>query len=459
MTPDASVGSDLIVNNVTIIDPRTGGLHDGQSIIVKGERITQVRPSGAPLPRGTRVIDGTGKYVVPGLWDMHVHLEFWDFEDAFPLLVGNGVTGVRDMGSSYVDARALRARLAAGRPTVRVTLPGNVIDGDAPPELPHRIRVRTPEEARRAVQLQAERGGDFIKVGDGLDRPSYLAMAQESHAVGLPFVGHVPMNMTGAEAAKAGQRTIEHLTGLPDCDTCPELITAVSTYAAQRTWQVPTLVQIDTEVLTYSTGLDPAQQALAPETARQEWKKMREVSERFLPAREKRLTLFQSVLDYQKRMIGMMAAAGVPILAGTDLGVTGIIAGYSLHRELELLAEAGLTPLQVLRAATSEAAEAMGRSRDFGSVEAGKFADFLLLNSNPLQDIRALQDPHGVVAGGVAFVGAERRLLLESRRPVTANRSKPLALRHGGVANAGSADAGSTGAARETQGGELQASW
>jgi imidazolonepropionase-like amidohydrolase len=417
-----------VIEGVTVIDPASGARLPDTTVVVEGERIRDVGPaSRAQRPAGARVVDGTGKFLIPGLWDMHVHTLFGEWvpggrEVTLPLLLAWGVTGARDMGSDLDPILQAREDVARGRLAgPRLVVSGPMLDGPKP-QFPASIAVATPEDGRRAVRLLKERGVDFIKLQSLVPREAYFAIAEECRKQKIPFAGHVPDAIRASEASAAGQKSFEHLIGvfegsssaedallkgpkgparfLDTWDAAKEAA-LIALLAKNETWQCPTLLW------EYGGWLvDVVDIAQYPEI-------------RYAPAswREKTWPKFKadmvknSITDplavrerwvaHELRLVARLHAAGVPLLAGTDAppGV-GVVPGASLHRELARFTAAGLSPLDALRTATTNPARFLGKTGDLGTVADGKIADLVLLEADPLADIANTRRIAAVVANG-----------------------------------------------------------
>jgi imidazolonepropionase-like amidohydrolase len=411
------------ITNVTSIDPASGGArHRNMTIIVRGARIVSVGPAtSAVIPAQAVIYDATGRYLIPGLWDAHVHLTQAG-EKAMPLFVANGVTSVRDMGSDFAQIQRWKSAREAGAPLPRILSPGPKIDGGSTAEtLLNGVRkdtrvVATPDDARRAVDDLKAQGVDFIKVHNRLTPELYNAIVAESHKAGLTFSGHLPVAGPLAAAA-VRQHTIEHGRGMLMCAT--ELWSANATgegartlteYCAPqatqaqvipalvraRTWFTPTLVSWRGHAMVGDPGL--AQWLMTLPGDAEVWPDLRRhwVLMSGLPPRA-----LERSLDGQFGALAAEASrAGIPLLAGSDLGDPYVIPGYALHDELALMVAAGVTPLAALQSATSEPAKAFGLSDRLGAIRPGQMADLVLLDADPLADIHNTRKIHAVMLNG-----------------------------------------------------------
>jgi imidazolonepropionase-like amidohydrolase len=424
--------SILAIIHVNLIDATGAPVQADMTVIVQGKQILQLGKSASTtVPKAARVVDGRGKYLIPGLWDMHVHEIFgaWLPEDEkiTPVLfVANGVTGVRDMGGDLEPLKKWRARIAEGKLLgPRMIIAGPMLDGPIP-QFPSSAPVKDAAEGRRIVDELQKNGADFIKIQSLIPRDGYFAAADEARKLGIVFAGHVPDKVRATEASNAGQKSIEHLTGVFEgCSTVEDELMAaprgpgrgrfLSTYDPERakalialflknqTWQVPTLYWERGEWLIEQTnsGPDPLEKYAPVAWRDRTWPMFtRDISKGWstdpVADREK---FFQEEL----KMVGEMNRAGVPILAGTDTAAgVRVYPGFSLHDELELLVRAGLTPMEALQAATLNAGKYLDLP-DTGTIEKGKRADLVLLDSNPLVDIKNTRTIQSVVLAGRYF--------------------------------------------------------
>jgi imidazolonepropionase-like amidohydrolase len=428
--PGAS-DSALVFSHVSVIDATGAAMQSDMTVIVEGQRITEVAKSGqVRVPNHANVVDARGKYLIPGLWDMHVHTVFGDWlprneKVTLPLFVASGVTGVRDMGGDLAVLKQWRSEIAAGTLLgPRMIIAGPMLDGSVP-RFPSSAPVANAADGRRVVDELKAQGVDFIKIQSLIPRDGYFAAADEAKKVGIPFVGHVPDAIRASEASDAGQKSIEHFTGIFEgCSTIEDQLLKgpkslgrnVSTYdparakavialmAKNQTWQVPTLVWERGQWLV--DDIDLSHDALT-KYAPAAWKDrtwpmftrdiMKDMDTDPLPVRKR-------FVQMELEMTLAMHRAGVPFMAGTDTAAgVHVFPGFSLHDEMALFVQAGLTPMEALQTATRNPAQFMGRLSDMGTVEKNKVADLVLLDANPLDDIHNSRKIHAVVLAGRYF--------------------------------------------------------
>ena len=393
----------IVVHDVTIVDGRAPTPVPAMSVVIEGTHISAVGLAASlPVPDGAQVVDGTGGYLIPGLWDMHTHALWEPFVgDGFlTLFVLNGVTGIRDMGGTLDALSTVRAnegredfvapRIVAAGPWL------NPFSIDPRTEM----IVETPQEARDAVATLDEAGVDFIKVYVQLPRDAFLAVLEQAEARGLPVAGHVPVEgVTAMEASELGMRSIEHMQDeiggyCDDEETCEPLF---DTFRCNGTWQTPVLViRRNTAFFDDMGVVEHPSMRFAPAYLREEWEaaraRRRSAPQNYSPAPE----LFTRV----KELAGALHEAGIPILTGSDAGDFYSLAGFSLHDELAVLVDVGMTEWEVIRAATLGAAEYLEAVDSMGTVEAVKVADLVLLEANPLDDIRNTRRIRAVISNG-----------------------------------------------------------
>ena len=419
--------SPIAFAHVAVVGTNAARVLPDMTVVITGGSIASVDKAAADkVPKDAQVIDARGKFLIPGLWDMHVHTfthspnprlsQTW----FFPLFIANGVTGVRDMWTTGEDLSQVvqwRKGLADGSLLVpRYGAAGWLVDGPNPvgvhggkPDV-----VTTGQEARDFVRRVHATGLDFIKTYDHLSRETYFAIADESKKAGIPFAGHLPFAIKAAESSDAGQRSVEHMFGVDfgcsskeeelqaflvqgntwgpdqskemleafDQKKCEQLLEKL---ARNQTWQVPTFgvgvprLASDPRTKYIPINLRPAAQLERPTEPNGPQLRMR---------------------DYRSKLVVMMNKAGVPLLAGTDVSNRGLFPGFSLHDQLVIFVQSGLTPGEALKTATYNPAKFLGMLDYLGTVEKGKLADLVLLDANPLEDIHNTQKIRAVVLNG-----------------------------------------------------------
>jgi imidazolonepropionase-like amidohydrolase len=436
----------LVIRHITVIDATGRAPEPGMSVVIDADHIVAVGPwKKIHAPKDALTLDGQGKFLIPGLWDMHVHgasdtRARW----SHLLFLANGVVGVREM-SGPPDAHAWRAMQAsAPDPSPTIYLGSPIVDGQNP-VWPDSIVVANAAQGREVVDQQQQRGADFIKVYGNLSRDAYFAIADEANKRGIPFEGHVPESLTAAEASGAGQKSIEHLTqvaagssreegaSIAELRRLEALFRAPGATMAQKmdagrsiiqvntrivetfdeataqslfalfskngTWQTPTLTLLQAQIDEPLNTNDPRLKYLSKEV-RSKWNDG--YYKHFPPEpRAALVELSKAQFDESMKIVGLMYKSGVPILAGTDAMNPHCF--FGIHDELALLVDAGMSPLAALQAATRNAAQFIGQLDRRGTIEVGKVADLVLLDKDPLADIHNTRAIQAVVLNGRLF--------------------------------------------------------
>ena len=459
----------VALRHVTIVNVMDGSLRAEQTVLITGNRITAAGPSDEiRVSANADVIDAAGGFLIPGLWDMHVHsvgnvaldmavrsVAAMDWH--FPSFLAWGVTGVRNMNDGTGDlslelTNSVKRRLATGElHGPRFLANGPSIDGD-PPLGSNSAVVRTADEARAAVNKLVDSGADFIKVYENLSREPYFALMDQARRRGIPVDGHVPFRVTPEEAADAGQRTFEHvlamaagcsttaaaererfarvltpLAGAPALEGLTPLTLfhheralydsrdpaacapTIAAYLRNGVADTPNVVAYRDVVNAREILADTSRMRLVPQVIRQNWQAMLDTD-----VYREMQSVLQPLVPLYSANARLLNEAGVVLLAGTDVGIPALIPGISLHEELELLVEAGLTQLEGLGTATINPARVLGLADSLGSIEVGKLADLVLLDADPLVDIRNTQRIRAVVADGRVYRRGDLDRLLAS---------------------------------------------
>lgn len=388
----APAAQTLVIAGGYVVDPAGDAPPTKANIVIVGDRVVKVGPD-VVAPAGARTIDARGKYMVPGLWDMHSHLDAVNAVGFKPEgYVGHGVLGVRDMGGHVDKLFALKRELADGRIGPVLVMAGPTLNGEVFGDFQR--AVTTPDEGRAAVRELKAMGVDLIKIHRATQPEVFLAIVDEARKSGLPVAGHVPLGMSWVEAADAGIQSIEHMVTITEnemaapVNPAPNILAAaarmegpegeavIAALARNRTYLDPTLIVYERKLV----GAQPAAAAVA-----------------------------RGLYMRARAMVGRANAAGVAVLAGTDVVEQP---GVALLDELDLLVASGLTPRQALRAATTTAAGAAGRP-ELGQITAGAPASFLVLDADPGADIRNVRTLSMVVLRGLMLEASDLKRLRE----------------------------------------------
>jgi hypothetical protein len=441
----------VLIKQVNIIDVEKGRVIKNANVLIRDTAIASIT-IGKSNYKADTIIDGSNRYLIPGLWDMHTHL--WNDSTFFPLLLANGVTGVRDMFNIIESIHSWRKNIASGRIAgPQIIAAGPIVDGPKP-MWPRSVAVKDAEQGRRAVDsLKNILHTDFIKVYSLLPRDAYFAIAEEANKQHIPFAGHVPYSISVTEAARAGQKSQEHLDGFLEAasDSSDYYMQVVqkkiidttikglkSRQFLHRTYSAKKLQEVLQEMKKYDTWICPTlivnyNIAHSNDSSRLNDPRLqylpRSLTNYWNPANDFRLRswtaetykIFQQDFTMRLQMVKPIFDAGIPILAGTDFPNPFCFPGFSLHTELEWLVKAGLTPAQVLQTATINAARYLNLQNQYGSVSTGKIADLVLLDANPLTNISNTQQIQAVIVHGKVYNKTALNNMLESVKKKAGN--------------------------------------
>lgn len=436
----------VLIKHVNIVDVEKGTIITNANVLIRDTTITSVTTKQSNLKADT-VIDGTNRYLIPGLWDMHVHI----WTDAFfPLLVANGVTGVRDMLNYIQLIRSWRKKIAGNEIAgPQIIAAGPILDGPKP-IWPGSVVVKDADQGKRAVDsLKNLLHTDFIKVYSLLPRDAYFAIAEEANKQHIPFAGHVPAQISIVEAARAGQKSQEHLYGFLEAasDSADYFMQVIQEKIIdtnlkkqvnkkqflQRTFNAQKLKNALQEIKKHNTYICPTlvvlhNMAFANDSSRLQDPRVqylpKGVTNTWNPAKDFRsktrtpesAPVYEREFDLQLKLIKPIFDAGIPILAGTDFPNPYCFPGFGLHDELKWLVKAGLTPAQALQTATINAARYLDLQNSYGTVSPGKIADLVLLDENPLINISNTQKIQAVFVHGKLFNRAKLNNMLETAK-------------------------------------------
>ncbi|MGH9748033.1 MAG: amidohydrolase family protein [Candidatus Acidiferrales bacterium] len=453
----------LVLDHVTVIDVTGGPALADRTVIVSGDTIATIAKSGSvQIPKGAQLINGHGKFLIPGLWDMHTHIAgvsanpSWARNVLIPLLVANGITGIRDMGGDLDALEEWRREIESGTligPRIvaagPMLLPARRAGAPTAPADPAVLRVGTPGEARAAVDSLQKRGANFIKIIE-LSRENYFAVAEQSKKDGISFAGHIPSEVNATEASNAGQKSIEHIVYSSlafDCSSegselrqkyleaakkhddktadalteearrtfSPERAAALwQTFKSNGTWVTPTLFSIWENAHHPEDSPDDPALAYLPQSLRKEWAPKP-------PTQQDKdaEAWWRPQFENDSKLTGEMNRGGVHLLAGSDSLDRYVFVGTSLHRELQMLVGAGLTPLEALRTATSNPTEFLAQ-KNAGAISQGGRADMVLLDRDPTKDISNTQKIAGVVLRGNLLTRSNLDTMLAEARAAAA---------------------------------------
>jgi imidazolonepropionase-like amidohydrolase len=459
----AAAPNPLVLTHVTLIDATGRSPQTDQTVVIEKGRIVSIVPAAsAKLPKNARVVDATGKTLIPGLWDMHVHLAgvnadpSWSKQVLLPLLLANGIVGVRDMGGDLEALLAWKRDVESGAllaPHIIAAGPWLAGGGRKTPE---QYPVKDADEARAAVRDLKLRGADFIKIISLPSKEAFFAVADESRKQNISFVGHLPFQISAIDASNAGIRSIEHLLysafslsfSSKEDDLRQRLIAAEHkgdsvawekiAHESDATYDTDKAAALFLTLKKNGTRVTPTLNSLNTASHPEEWSVDDPLLEFAPPALAKqwRDSFHDDQMKQRAAWLARQASndwkltselhhAGIALLVGSDSLDPFVFPGESLHKELVEMVRAGLTPAEVLQSATRGAAQFLGRERDLGTVEPGKAADLVLLDASPLENIANTQRITAVVRDGKYLDRGDLDKLLAGAKSAAAAVSAP----------------------------------
>jgi len=458
----AEPSSQLAITHVTLIDGSGHPPQSDQTVLIEGRRIAAVGPTAKiKVPKAARTIDASGKFLLPGFWDMHVHLAginadpSWSKQVLLPLLLANGITGVRDMGGDLDALLSWQRDIESGAllgPHIVAAGPFLAASGRKTSE---QYPVANADAARAAVDDLKKRGANFIKIISMPSRDAFFAVADECKKQNIPFAGHLPFEIGVIEASNAGMHSIEHLLysafalsfSSKEAELRPRLVQAEkkgdsaaweqiaheadATYSPEKaaavfqtlkkngTWVTPTLASLNITSHPERWKIDDPLLAFVPPAMAKEWR------DSFDDAQMKQRAAWlarQASNDW--KLTGELHQAGVHLLVGSDSLDPFVFPSDSFHHELAELVRAGFTPTEVLQAATHDAAQFLGSEKEFGTIEPGHAADLVLLSANPVESIANTRNVWAVIRAGGYYDRAALDALLARAKEAAATVSE-----------------------------------
>jgi len=430
------VSCDYILSHVNIVDVENEKVLPDRWVAIRGERIVKICEIRIDGGDSVRIIEGAGKYLIPGLWDMHAHYWF-DHSRNTRLLVGNGITGIREMFGNMPEVKRIRNNIKNGKLSgLEIISSGALIDG-VPAIWPGSDTLTQPQDAAALVEKQIADGVDFLKVYSGLNRACYFALVKVAKAKKIPFAGHVPDVISIYEAIDAGQKSAEHLYGIIEvCLDEPEklrklmeeqnlsecekffhktfnqkrLDSLLNKLAKSETWICPTLTVLrGMGKLNDTAFINDERKRYMSEYTIKFWNRYLKYDSSWFFFRNREFTL-------QLPFLHKMEKAGVKVLAGTDFPNPYCFAGFSLHDELQLMVDGGMSIAGALKTATLNPALFLNKEKDYGTVSEGKYASLVLLDKNPLEEIKNTKEICSVFLKGRFFSRKDLREMLEAQK-------------------------------------------
>jgi tetratricopeptide (TPR) repeat protein len=438
------IEGDLIITNVDIIDVKTGDINLSMDVVINDDIIDSiVGHKNNTNYKAKTIIDGSGKFLIPGLWDMHTHT-WWGYEEFFPLLLANGVTGIQEMFGDLIAVKNIKEKIKKGEIIgPEFISAGRIIDGKSAMHSGS-DEADTPEKGREIVRRQIKDGADFIKVYSLLTKDVYLAIADESKKHGVPMYGHLPDGVPLEEGIKAGHKSLEHFIGILEYTSNNRhhfhdvmegnkkdtTLLGKNTYVKMLEFMVKnhnpnridSLITLLKDSETWVSPSNVVNRAYShqkdssishkknivylPHILRENWKGSLK-SDRYYNAWKAHYYLSLSIMS-------RMQDGGVKFLAATDYSNPYVFPGFDLHNELQIFVDVGFTPLEALQTATLNPAKFLDKTDKFGTVEIGKIANLLLLDENPLKDINNTKKIAYVLQRGKAFSNLALQRSLDS---------------------------------------------
>lgn len=399
-----SASYNVVIKNISVIDVQNSKIIPEQTIYIKADRISKIEKyrRHKKIVSDT-IIDGTGKFILPGFWDMHIHICWKDnLHNLFPILLNYGVTGVRDMGGDVNILNRFKKQVKNNPVSGPVIFgAGPILDGEEPVHADFSVPM-TQLNTRKVLDSLYAQKIDFIKVYSLLPKSVLDSIAAYAKEKNIPFAGHISEYLTPEEASESGQKSFEHLNRLEELyDDKNRFIAFTKLAKSQKTWICPTLI-------IYKRKAEFAKKEFfahdlyndLDNDIKNEWEQVKKTKQNKIFTEEEALRA-EERYKKQKLLVRKFYDKGIPLLIGTDFaGIQFVYPGYSLHEEMDLLQSIGIPPFAILKMATLNPAIFLGIRESYGTVEKKKMADLIILDENPISDIRNTLKINTVVKAG-----------------------------------------------------------
>jgi hypothetical protein len=412
--------TQLTLSNINVVDVKTGDIKFNQDVLIANSRIKAIEPHQSVINSSNETIDGKGKYLIPGLWDMHTHIRSYTAQDNLPMFIANGITGIRDLGiTNHELVKRWQAQIEAKELIgPRIVSSAVIIEG-ASPRFPSSISISQLEQIKPEIDSLASQGAEIIKLFQNIPADVFKEIVEYAHKKGLKTSGHIPTGWSQIQAAEINLDSIEHLFGISNTfekyDTYQfsknEIDRLAQTLTQNNTFQSPTIVGYQYREKLYRAALEPSKKniifdraeeyAYTPAYFRAWWKsiKDRALSNYDVSNFENQQKRFK----FHQKILTELSQRGVKMLAGTDTPNPYLVLGSSLHDELSLYVQGGMSTLEALRSATLYPGEYFDEASLIGQVKVGAYADLLILNKNPLQNITHTRSIDTVITNGTRY--------------------------------------------------------
>jgi imidazolonepropionase-like amidohydrolase len=420
----AKENTPITIANVSIVDVKSGILLPNKDVLIESNKITAIKNHQSSLENREKTIDGTNKYLIPGLWDMHTHIRSYTGQDNLPMFVAHGITGIRDLGiTNHALIKQWQQQITQEKLIGPRIISSAVIIEGASPRFPSSLSISKTEQIKPAIDQLADEGAEIIKLFQNIPPNIFTQLVDYAHKKGLKTAGHIPTGWSQIKAAEINLDSIEHLFGINDSFSQysayqfseDEIQRLANTLIQHNTFQSPTIIGYKYREKLHQVAVNPAlndntfDQAkefdYTPAYFKAWWKaiKDRTLENYDIDSFEQQKKRFK----FNQKVLAELNKRGVKILAGTDTPNPYLVLGSSLHDELAMYVESGISTLEALRSATLYPGDYFDKEGLSGQVKVGSYADLLLLNDNPLENINNTRSIGAVIANGQLYNTAD----------------------------------------------------